>query len=355
MKVLLVGEFSGFHNNLKKGLETLGYQVVLACSGDGFKNLPSDINIGSRKNGLMGTFQRVWRSLHFLKFAKSFDIVQFINPNIFPQALGFNDFIIRLIIKRNKKTFLSACGDDYAFICYGRHQMRYSPIEDSLLYDYKLSRHPLDNLKAKNWWQELSNSVTGIIPVMHEYKLGYMQHSNLMSCIPLPIYVDDVTFTDIPPLDVITIFHGDNRYGFKGTRFVEEAFAFLKQKYPNQLELVIAGKLPLNEYLALMRRAHIVIDQTNSYSCGMNALYAMAMGKIVLGGAEPEGLNSLGFTSSPVVNITPSADSIITAVESLLFNKSKITELSIESRRFTQQNHCAIKIAKRYIEVWNKN
>lgn len=352
MRVLLVGEFSGFHNNLKKGLQRIGCEVVLACSGDGFKNLPFDINIGSNKAGIPGTIQRIFRALRFVVYAKGFDVVQFVNPNIFPGGFGLNNLLIKLIIKRNKKTCLAACGDDYAFIKYGCHNMRYNPITDSLRYDFKADTHPLDNLPAKKWWTELVSKIDAVIPVMHEYELGYKASPKLKPCIPLPVDIAETAFVDMPATEVITILHGDNRYGFKGTRFVEEAFVYLREKYPTQLELVIAGKLPLPEYLALMRRSHIVVDQTNSYSCGMNALYAMAMGKVVLGGAEPEGLVSLGVEESPVINITPSAQSIIDAVETLLANRSQLVELGLASRKFIENYHCSVKIAEKYLDAW---
>ena len=42
MKILLIGEYSRLHNSLKEGLVALGHEVVLAASGDAFKNFPSD-------------------------------------------------------------------------------------------------------------------------------------------------------------------------------------------------------------------------------------------------------------------------------------------------------------------------
>ena len=44
MKVLLVGEYSGVHNNLKRGLEKLGVKVILINGGDSWKNFDSDID-----------------------------------------------------------------------------------------------------------------------------------------------------------------------------------------------------------------------------------------------------------------------------------------------------------------------
>ena len=150
----------------------------------------------------------------------------------------------------------------------------------------------------------------------------------------------------------LPLFHGLNRYGFKGTKYVEEAFRELQQRYPNDLELIIDGKLPLDEYLSVMRRANIVIDQVNSYSLGMNGLYALAMGKIVLGGAEREGLRSLGIEKSPVFNIEPCKDSIVQKIEEILETRNLIPELGCNSRRFVEDVHCHIKIGQRYVETW---
>ena len=43
MNILLIGEYSAFHNLLKKGLVLGGHTVTLAAYGDGFKQLPADI------------------------------------------------------------------------------------------------------------------------------------------------------------------------------------------------------------------------------------------------------------------------------------------------------------------------
>ena len=45
MRILLIGEYSRFHNSLKEGLIALGHEVILVGTGDAFKNYPVDINI----------------------------------------------------------------------------------------------------------------------------------------------------------------------------------------------------------------------------------------------------------------------------------------------------------------------
>lgn len=352
MRISLVGDYSGFHKNLKEGLQELGHDALLISTGDGFKNLPSDLSLSSSLPGAFGKLERVFRSLSVARSIEGSDIVQFINPHIFPKGLGFNEKIIRHLIKNCGKSFLSACGDDYQFVSLGHKCMRYSPIPDSLTYDYKISNHPYDNKLEQRWTAEIVEKVEGIIPVMYEYKVGYSHYEKCNACIPLPVNVSNIEFQPLENDSKLKIFHGLNRYGFKGTRHVEKAFRILGQKYPNELDLNIKGGMPFKEYLKVLSSSHVVVDQTNSYSSGMNALYALALGKIVLGGAEPESLNALKMESSPVINVKPDYMSIVDAIERILDRRREITRLSFESRAFVTKYHDHISVAKQYLEAW---
>ena len=44
MRILLLGEYSNFHNTLKIGLKKNGHEVLLAGRKDGFKNYDVDID-----------------------------------------------------------------------------------------------------------------------------------------------------------------------------------------------------------------------------------------------------------------------------------------------------------------------
>ena len=48
MKILLLGENSSVHSNLKDGLIELGHEVDVASDGDGWKNIPRDIDLDYR-------------------------------------------------------------------------------------------------------------------------------------------------------------------------------------------------------------------------------------------------------------------------------------------------------------------
>jgi glycosyltransferase involved in cell wall biosynthesis len=357
MRILLLGEFSGVHKNLKEGLEAIGHEVTFASQGDGFKNILGDIDLRITGNVITRRLKYVKQLFHLIELVKGYDIVQLINPFIFyriklPNKL--NIYFLRKLIQNSKKFFLLAAGSDSFFWKIGREKLSYGPFDDFLKYDLNGAKsYFLESKRAFEFNKFVADSCHGIIPVMYEYQISYEGHKNLLKGIPQPINTEKISYQPNVVTDKVVIFHGLTRYGFKGTRYVEEAFKILSEKYGDQVELIINGKMPMEKYLNIMRKANIVIDQTNSYSVGMNGLYAMAMGKVVLGGAEPESLKFLGVDSSPVINIKPSAQDIVEKIEKLLSKKELITELGLRSRKFVEQIHGHIHIAKRFIEVWS--
>ena len=356
MRILLLGEFSALHKNLKEGLIELGHEAVVAASGDGFKKVPVDISFDSSLPGVLGKVQRRINPLASLASMKDYDVLQLINPFIFEMSYFPRSYFFEEIIKANKKFFLLGAGDDAYFWRYGRKTLKYGPFDDFLKFDLGKSFYFMESEESFAFNKKLVNSSNGVIPIMHEYEVSYeSEKEKRLSTIPIPININKIKYQENKIINKLTIFHGLNRYGFKGTRHVEEAFEYLAKKYPNDLELVIDGKMPLNDYLDLMRRTNVVIDQMYSHSLGVNGVYALAMGKIVMGGAEPESLKSLMVESSPVINLKPNAKSIIDEIEKILEQRSKIAWLGLESRNFVEMVHGHIKVAQQYVETWSKH
>lgn len=356
MKILLLGEFSSLHKNLQDGLSELGHDVDIASSGDGWKNIERSIDLNSNGTYLIRGIRRVIKKYQLLEIVKNYDVVQLINPFELYGRFEPNKFFFKKLIKNSKKFFLLGAGSDSFFWLYGRSKLRYGPFNDILKYDLNNSKKSyLESNRAFKLNKYVADNCDGIIPIMFEYETSYENHYNLLNTIPIPINLKKVEFTENIIKDKIVIFHGLNRYGFKGTRHIEEAFAFLSKKYPYELELIIDGRMPLDKYLEVMKKTNVVIDQTNTYSLGVNGIYALAMGKVVMGGSEPESMRSLGITESPVINIKPNPQNIIDAVEKLLLNKEKITQLGFESRQFAEEVHQHVKIAKKYIHTWSSD
>lgn len=356
MKILLVGEFSGFHATLKSGLVSLGCDVTLASTGDAWKKFDRDISI--LPNFTNKNIEKVFRYLMpciNLKKLYGYDLVQFVNPAILSVINPFNAMMGRQIIKYSGKSFLSACGDD-AFYLEGLKNLRYNPLVDAKAIDYHGHKMPIEYAWTKAWNHELARKVNGIIPVMFDYAQAYRGHPelNVRRTIPLPANLEQLKYVGCATNKTrkIRVFHGLNREGFKGTGYVRAAFKILEQRYSDCAEFVIEGHIPYNSYLDYLSSFDIVVDQANSYSCGLNGIIAMALGKVVVGGGEPESILEFGASSSPVVNIIPDVTDIVEKLSALIDARLTLESRGFASRVFAEQHHDHIKISERYLQEW---
>jgi glycosyltransferase involved in cell wall biosynthesis len=348
MKILLLGDFSGFHSNLKEGLNDLGHEVDLATSGDSYKKISkTDLQIPK------GKLEKILFLFKGIRKYYGYDIVQLAKYNNFGSIkMNYNYFVQKRIKKHNGLMFLSSCGNN-PFTYRIKNVLRYNPYDLNI----EIDKNGINDYEYPEKVKEIdrvSKLADGIIPIMYTYKLAYEKYSNLLNTIPLPINVNKVKF--IPQnieVKKIKIFHGITRVGFKGTKFILEAMEKLKENYPDDVEIIIGEKMSLEKYLKVLEETNVVVDQAFSYEYGMNALYSMAMGKVVLSGNEPECQQEFGRTDIPVINIKPYVDDIYNKLEKLVLNKEEIVEIGKKSREFVEDFHSHIKVAQQYIDVWN--
>lgn len=355
MKILLLGEFSGFHLNLKKGLEKLGHEVTLVASGDGWKTIASDFPIlSTQETNIFNKIINILKDYFFISSLKNYDVVQFMVPLLFSKKFGFNRYLVNKLSKNNKKSFLVAAGSDSMYWKNYETKFRYSPHHDMKYIDNKGKESMYEKDETYDYNVYLAKKVDGIIPIMYDYDIGYIDFKNKKKVIPLPIDLDTIEYQENIMKDKIVIFHGLNREGFKGTAHIKKAMERIKERYGDLVEIIIDGKIPLNEYIQLMKRTNIVIDQANSYSYGVNAVIAMAMGKIVLSGCEQETLDTFGIKSSPIINILPDKNDIYQKLELLIENKDKFITYGKESREYVETLHDYKKVAEKYIETYKE-
>lgn len=354
MRILLLGEYSGFYKNLKEGLIDLGHYVDILTTGDGYKKIVnSDLYIPSSNNGFVRKIRKILYPFLKIKSLYDYDVVQLIDHNIFGGLkYNYNYKLLKRIRKQSKKMFLSSCGTNY-FVYNIREKLEYNYIDATIKYDRKNINPFVKYNYIKNNIQ-VANLVDGVIPISYTYKLAYKDNSNLLETIPLPININKIKY--VPQNfhnNKIFIFHGISREGFKGTKFIKLALEKLKSNYPNDVEIVIDGKMPLDKYLDILSKTNIVVDQALSYEYGMNAMYSMAMGKVVLSGNEPECQEEFNRSDIPVINIKPDVDDIYHKLEKLVLNKDEIIKIGKKSREFVEDFHSHTKVAKQYIDVWN--
>lgn len=358
MKILLVGEYSGLFTYLRDGFIALGHEVVLAAGDDGFKSLKSDIQFGKYGEGFKGKIKTLISLINNGRLLVGFDKVLLINAK-FTNNLAATKLFYNYLIKNNSQVFLTAAGDDSLYFeywlrnSYSEFEMYFADIQKYDGYNHATS---WGNKKTIDWNRSLAKRVTGIIPIMYEYHKPYSEFFNCYKSLPIPINVDKVCYSDNRIIDnKLVVFHGLNRYGAKGTNYVKEAFDILRRKYPQDLELIIDGKMSFEKYQEVLKRTNVVVDQTHSFSLAMNALISMAMGKVVLGGAASESFIELGYEFNPAINITSDPDSIVKAIEFLLENRSRVPEIGYQSRLFVETHHHYISVAQKYLEYFNRH
>ena len=354
MKILLLGDFSGYGVNLKKGLASLGHDVVIAAHSDNWKKFTGDIDLSKDKKSRFPRLAARAGAFQLLKEITGYDVVQLIDPFTFYMNYFPRKYFYQRIFEENGRSFLIAANMDAFFWRHSKEYLDYTPYEEMKKYDWDDYTEFKTGIKAYNFNEYIATQVDGIIAVMHDYKVGYIHNfAKKLATIPLPIDLEEIKCTEINPARKIKFLHGLNRYGFKGTRYIVEAFEELSKKYPNDVEFVLNERMPFEQYKKVLASTHVVIDQVNSYSYGMNALYAMALGKVVMTGAEPEAMDTLGVSDCPAINLRPDKNYIIKQVENMLDLQGQLPYLGHESRKFVEKYHNSAHIARKYIDFWD--
>jgi glycosyltransferase involved in cell wall biosynthesis len=342
------------HFHLASGLRELGHAVSLASSGDGWKRMPADIHLGFDDPPILRKIERTLKPFVLMGSLQGFDIVQLQNPVVFPWRLGVNAWAVRRIARSSRRVFLAAAGDDAFFWRVARGRLRYGPFEDFLKYDLKAARYFWQSERMYRWNLEVVDMASRVIPVCYEYWLAYRDSPKVTSVVPLPIDCRAIPYGDNHVSGKLRIAHGLIREGFKGTRLIRKVLDEMQQKYPGDVEIIYLERLSYRDFIEALGRVNVLVDQALSHSWGMSAVLALAMGRVVLSGAEPEALQALGVADAPVINLPPEESGIRHAIEKLIAMKGSIPDLGRRSRRFAEQVHDAKKVAQQYLKIWTE-
>ena len=88
----------------------------------------------------------------------------------------------------------------------------------------------------------------------------------------------------------------------------------------------------------------------------MSALYSMAMGKVVLSGANPMGVNDSRtpwLKECPILDTGNSVEELVQQISRLIDEKDKLQDIGLASRQYVEKFHDCVKVAKQYLNVYN--
>ncbi len=369
MRILIIGEYSAFSENLRKGFQRIGHYCYVFSWGDVFKEIPSEantylVNVGYYKIGnwtVRGSryIRRVVSAIKLnnkvRKMSKGdlFDTVLIINPAFLkttnnPFIPRFSKQMVLNLVKSKDNIYLSACGNDYIFNSYLPF------MKDS--NEFSLMKYYDNAGRDKIEYESYLDLFHKIIPFNYDYAEAYRMKQNLYGYIvcdslPLPYDIEKTDYMNVVD-GKVKIMHGITRVHEKGSVYIITAMNVLKEKYPDKVELLFAKQLTLTQYLQFMKETNILVDQCYGSGYGMNAIEAMAMGKVVLGGNELENQKEMKNYNSPVINISPNVYQIFEVLEDLVLNPEKIRILSLASRKYTEEVHNCSSVAKRYLDLF---
>lgn len=365
MRILLLGEYSNVHWTLAKGLKHLGHEVTVVSGGDGFKQYDRNINLARNSYGIRDSITYIYKIVKNFSVFKGYDIVQIVNPFFLDLKVEKNLQAFLYLKKHNRKVFMGAFGDDCYWLktCLEKKAFRYSEFDIPGKDDYLESAKKLikiwsneDKIRVN---REIAEKADGIIACLYEYFISYKEDfGEKLAYIPEPVDTTEISFKQKGLYcNGIRFFIGiqKSRTEIKGTDILLRVLQKVKKDYPDLCTIIKVESVPHQEYLKLMNECDIILDQLYSYSPGMNALTAMAKGLIAVSGGEPEIYSLLNETcNKPIINVIPTEDDIYNKLQNLILDKETIPNLSLNSRLFIEEHHNHIKVAKQYLEFWNK-
>jgi len=377
MKILLVGEYSRLHNSLKEGLVQLGHEVVIIASGDGFKDYPRDISLDafffkSRFGNILrqALFRltkydiaswEIWMRFNKLKpKLVGFDVVQLINESPFLTTPRVEQKIIATLKETNKKLFLLSCGDDHMSVSYALSKRpRYSVltpfIENPSLKPYYGSSLKYMTPKYKALHDYIYATMDGVIATDLDYHFPLLGHKKYLGLIANPINIDSLEFKSPEISGKINIFLGVNSSNYirKGVPLFKYVLKRLREAYPDLVNITITEDVPYKEYILSYNDAHIILDQIYSLDQGYNALEAMAKGKVVFTGLEKEFKEFYHLDHSIAINASPDGEKLYSELERLVLNPGEIISIAKNARKFIEDTHDYVEIAKKYMAVYS--
>jgi hypothetical protein len=359
LKVLLLGELSGVHQELRDSLKALGHDVTVAHSRLATPEFASDVPLYRPPPGPEGVWQAgrdIFSQIRNARRFTGFDVVQMITQKFFHWKIQRR--MMDFVAANNRRLVVvnTTCSADY----HDQVQaLDYRPCGDCMAFDLKADRCLYDRADERALEQQVFSLADAIVATHFDYSMSMRPTPVTRKVHPIPLPIDTRRHrpSPLPNGHRIRIWYGETRYGFKGGRFIGEALDRLASSdLASQVEIIRTQRQPFGDYLAALDSADVVIDQASSYNAGMNGLYAMARGRVVLTGAEPRALTFMGIdpAACPAINIVPDADRIYETLRRLVIERARLPDIGWRSAAFIEQYHSADVVAAQYDALYRR-
>lgn len=366
MKILLLGDYSNYHACLGRALAREGHQVTVASDGGAWMNTARTISLDRSLPGKAGGLL-LFAKMFFDSRLKGFDIVSLINPSFATLKPERLKIIFDKLKKNNGKIFLGSIGTDKATMDYLQSPdcaLRYSEYYSA---PGELYLPNLEVLEKDRLWQQgaigefceyVYDNVAGITTALYEYHLAMQKRfaDNDLKYVGIPVETNSQQGCPTHEFsEKLKLFLGRHSYRkkFKGTDRLEVAARRVAEEFPEKCEFILVEDQPYSVYIEKLKCADIVLDQLYSYTPATNALLAMADGKAVVSGGEPEYYEFIGESSlRPIINAVPDDEILYHTVRDMVLHREEVLEKAAQGPEFVARHNDSSVVANRHIEFW---
>lgn len=367
MRILLIGEASFVHNNLKKGLAERGHSVTLMSDGNAWHNSPRDIDLRrDMRLGKLGGLKVLWQLLRHLRSLVGNDVVQIHNYQFVPLKMRWNELLLDFLKRHNRCVVKGCYGDDPQVL---RRQAEGVPRYSDTFWNGRPQNTAENAARTAEQlrpdfvrcWLRSSVKADALVACLYEYYLCYDAEPfrEKLHYIPLPVVMPG----EEPEvkgrggrIKVLVGIQSDRDY-LKGARRIAALLDEIDRREPGRLDIRRVENVPYADYCRMLAEADVLVDQLYSMTPSMNSLAAMARGTVVIGGGEEDFYRFIGEKElRPIINVTPelSDEENIKIIRDALLTDGSIARLSRQSVAFVRKYHDYRKVAAEYEEKYFK-
>ena len=366
MKILFVGDYSGFHATLAAELRRGGHDVTVISDGSRCMDTVRDIDL-RRTPGLLGGVAYMRRLFKLWPGLKGYDIVQLINPNFLHLRPGKIRYFFRELKRNNGAVCLSLAGSDPVIVkgCVEDDLFRYSEFRVGGAKTEYVRKTPGIEYRWLNggmgdYCRFIYENVDAAVSALYEYHVAARPYLGGKLCYggsPVDLSaVPEIPFAleEKKKINMLVGIKSEMEL-FKGTGRMLEAAREVERRHPDLCRVSVARDLPFSEYMDALRGAHVVLDQLYSYTPATNALQTMAMGKVAVSGAEPEYYDFIEERElHPVVNVVPDDAEMVRVLENLVTDRVSLADRAACGRQFVEKHNSAPVVTGRFMRVWEQ-
>lgn len=358
MRILLVGEASGVHRNLRSGLRALGHEALIIVPSASIKLKTYDVAAAPELGGVLGGVARNLSPFAKLLTLGRFDVANYINTLSVVHGMHTRHLDLPIVRRMSRLMSYYALGCDEIGIIRRNPNLPYRPCQgcqsgtDALSFDCAKT---LDSGFDRNWLRADRYFDVGACSMIDYSHTEALFPGDLGRRIPLPVDVDAISFQPAQGRERVRVVHTPTRRGFKGTDLIVEAIELVRRTR-DDFDFEIVEGLAYDAYLERMAGADIVIDQVHGQSPGMNGLEMMAAGKMVMTGATPLGRSFFPFMQDmPAVDASPEPPQLAADLSALLDRKRDFAALAQAGRDYIARHHGLLTVAGQFVDHWQRH